>query len=129
MSGSQHAKPPTWQGRGFRKEGPTRKGRAPLIPRTLRERRSFALASPRGPMQQFNFGFAGTTQVVPGSRHIRATRRAADWRRQLARAFVYMSEQHPEQAEERFDRGLNRSDSCWPERLISEQMTPDLVRH
>jgi hypothetical protein len=48
-------------------------------------------------MQQFDFGFAaagGTTTRA------RAKAREADWGRQLARAFVYMSDQHPEQAAE-----------------------------
>jgi hypothetical protein len=50
-------------------------------------------------MQQ-DFGFAGTAQV-PATRHlIRATRREADWRRQLAQALAYATNQSPEQAEE-----------------------------
>jgi hypothetical protein len=48
-------------------------------------------------MQQFDFGFAG---AASSSTRARATRREADWRRQLARGFVYMTGQHPEQAAE-----------------------------
>jgi hypothetical protein len=48
-------------------------------------------------MQQFDFGFAG---AVGGMTRARATRREADWRRQLARAFVYATGQAPDQAEE-----------------------------
>jgi hypothetical protein len=48
-------------------------------------------------MQQFDFGFAGT---AGSPARARATRREADWRRQLARAFVYATGQAPEQAEE-----------------------------
>jgi hypothetical protein len=47
-------------------------------------------------MQQFDFGFAGAITTT----RARATRREADWRRQLARGFVYMTGQHPEAADE-----------------------------
>jgi hypothetical protein len=47
-------------------------------------------------MQQFDFGFAGTAGIPPRAR---ATRREADWRRQLARAFVYATGQSPERAD------------------------------
>jgi hypothetical protein len=48
-------------------------------------------------MQQFDFGFAavGGTTI-----RARAKAREADWRRQLARAFVYATGQSPQQAEE-----------------------------
>jgi hypothetical protein len=48
-------------------------------------------------MQQFDFGFVA---AAGGTTRARATRREADWRRQLARAFVYASERSPDQAEE-----------------------------
>jgi len=48
-------------------------------------------------MQQFDFGFAADAAAFPRAR---ATRREADWRRQLARAFVYATGQRPEAAEE-----------------------------
>jgi hypothetical protein len=48
-------------------------------------------------MQQFDFGFAAGS--TPATR-ARATRREADWRRQLARAFVYATGQSPERADE-----------------------------
>ena len=48
-------------------------------------------------MQQFDFGFAGTASQAGRAR---ATRREADWRRQLARAFVYATGQAPERADE-----------------------------
>src|SRR5215831_7840855 len=48
-------------------------------------------------MQQFDFGFAGTAGATIRAH---ATRREADWRRQLARAFVYMTDRHPEAAAE-----------------------------
>jgi hypothetical protein len=47
-------------------------------------------------LQQTDFGFAATT-VTPGK--ARATSREADWRKQLARAFVYASGQTPEAAD------------------------------
>jgi hypothetical protein len=46
---------------------------------------------------QFDFGFA---RAVGGATRARATRREADWRRQLARAFVYMTDRQPEAAAE-----------------------------
>jgi hypothetical protein len=63
----------------------------------FRQRSPFALASPRGPMQQIDFGFAGTAGATARTR---APRREADWRRQLARGFVYATEKSPEQAAE-----------------------------
>jgi hypothetical protein len=48
-------------------------------------------------MQQFDFGFA---RAAGAATRARATRREADWRRQLARGFVYMTGQHPEAADE-----------------------------
>jgi hypothetical protein len=48
-------------------------------------------------MQQFDFGFAGAAGTTTRAR---ATRREADWRRQLARGFVYATERSPDQAEE-----------------------------
>src|SRR5215510_15954040 len=48
-------------------------------------------------MQQFDFGFAATGGTTTRAR---AKAREADWRRQLARAFVYATGQSPEQAEE-----------------------------
>jgi hypothetical protein len=50
-------------------------------------------------MQQFDLGFAGTA-ARGATRRARATRREADWRRQLARAFVYATERSPDQADE-----------------------------
>jgi hypothetical protein len=58
----------------------------------FRQRSPFALASPRGPMQQIDFGFAGTAGATARTR---APRREADWRRQLARGFVYATEKSP----------------------------------
>ena len=49
-------------------------------------------------MQQFDFGFSAN--AAAGFPRARATRREADWRRQLARAFVYMTDRHPEAADE-----------------------------
>jgi hypothetical protein len=48
-------------------------------------------------MQQVDFGFAGAASATARAR---ATRREADWRRQLARAFVYATGQAPEGADE-----------------------------
>jgi hypothetical protein len=48
-------------------------------------------------MQQFDFGFAATSGTATRTR---AKAREADWRRQLARAFVYATGQSPQQAEE-----------------------------
>jgi hypothetical protein len=56
------------------------------------------LASTRPPMRQFDFGFAAGT--TGSTARARASKREADWRRQLARAFVYATERSPEQAEE-----------------------------
>jgi hypothetical protein len=47
-------------------------------------------------MHQIDMGFAG----VASSTRARAKAREADWRRQLARAFVYATGQTPEQADE-----------------------------
>jgi hypothetical protein len=47
-------------------------------------------------MQQLDMGFAGAAGIATRSR---AKAREADWRRQLARAFVYATGQSPEQAE------------------------------
>src|SRR5262245_23303855 len=48
-------------------------------------------------MQQLDMGFAG---VASTATRARAKAREADWRRQLARAFVYMTSQQPEAADE-----------------------------
>jgi hypothetical protein len=48
-------------------------------------------------MQQLDMGFAG---AVGTAARARAKAREADWRRQLARAFVYATGQSPEQADE-----------------------------
>src|SRR5215831_14113534 len=48
-------------------------------------------------MQQIDFGFPANAAAFPRAR---AKAREADWRRQLARAFVYATGQSPEQAEE-----------------------------
>ena len=48
-------------------------------------------------MQQIDLGFDHT--AIPPAR-TRAPRREAEWRRQLYRAFVYLSEREPERAEE-----------------------------
>jgi hypothetical protein len=48
-------------------------------------------------MHQLDMGFAGVTGTAARAR---AKGREADWRRQLARAFVYATNQSPEQAEE-----------------------------
>jgi len=47
-------------------------------------------------MHQLDMGFAGSAGTAARAR---ATRREADWRRQLARAFVYATGQSPDQAE------------------------------
>src|SRR5438067_4540861 len=52
----------------------------------------------------FTFSLLVKNPVAPAVKRAfpraRATRREADWRRQLVRAFLYMSEQSPDQAEE-----------------------------
>src|SRR5262245_42865850 len=48
-------------------------------------------------MQQLDMGFAG---VASTATRARAKAREADWRRQLARAFVYATGQSPEAADE-----------------------------
>src|SRR5262249_33459095 len=48
-------------------------------------------------MHQLDMGFAGVAGTAATAR---AKAREADWRRQLARAFVYMTGQHPERADE-----------------------------
>jgi hypothetical protein len=47
-------------------------------------------------MHQLDMGFAGVASIATRAR---AKAREADWRRQLARAFVYMTERSPDQAE------------------------------
>src|SRR5262249_21338699 len=63
----------------------------------FRAEEPFCVASERGPMQQFDFGFAATSGTATRAR---AKAREADWRRQLARAFVYATGQSPGEAAE-----------------------------
>jgi hypothetical protein len=70
------------------------------------------LANPRGTtLLQTDFGF-DRTAVRPAK--TRATRREADWRRALYRAFLYMAEREPERAEELLEE-LERREAEGPE--------------
>src|SRR5262249_36662153 len=50
------------------------------------------------PVEQYDLGIPETP--IASTARARATRREADWRRQLARAFLYATQRSPERAEE-----------------------------
>jgi hypothetical protein len=66
------------------------------------------------PELQYDLGLAETAKTPLAAARTRATRREADWRRQLTRAFLYATQQSPELAQELFAE-LERREREGPE--------------